>query len=387
MLNALFGQRDSPNTRTGTTSPIFIPRGPDPQPVKPGEYFAVKIHSAQAVFRGPLFEHAEQLVVTSRVNLHHLALGNEEVFALQRSRAVHRDQAVQLGLSQNLISLVPATMTHVTVSIEFLLDVQNRLAALGALINDNSFLAAISLAPGAAAAAKTIGALAQKVFQTFIPAEERRPILQFAGDFNLGIGGNDLIDGYYAILGTRSEHDPIPEPLPVLGIRDSGLLADGREVTQLSYVVLEVARVPVRTRDLNGGAAWDQKLREAQALAQEVADAPYPPDDNGKQEVWKKCAALLQEGRALLLADPNYAEAEASSIYKVAFKQCADLVAGKVAQDVSKGLSFSPLFAADSPGNRELLGIGAGEDLDRIISEYTRQTEDARRLLQASGDL
>jgi hypothetical protein len=75
----------------------------------------------------------------------------------------------------------------------------------------------------------------------------------------------------------------------------------------------------------------------------------------------------------LLLADPNYAEAEASSIYKVAFKQCADLVAGKVAPDVSKGLSFSPLFAADSPGNRELLGIGAGKDLDRIISEYTRR--------------
>jgi len=192
--SSLFGRGNSPaNVRTGTTAPMHVPRAGAPQTVKPGEYFIIKVHSAQAAFRGSIFEQVKQLVVTSRVNLHHAVLGNEEVYAIQRARDVHRDRAEQLGLSQNLIWLVPATMPHVSVSIEFILDKENRLAALTSLVNDDSFLRVVSLAPPAAAVAKSVGQLAQKIVQTFIPAEQRQPILQFSGDFNLAPGATQRL--------------------------------------------------------------------------------------------------------------------------------------------------------------------------------------------------
>ena len=94
--------------------------------------------------------------------------------------------------------------------------------------------------------AKTIGGLAEKVIQTFIPAQEREPVLQFTGDFNLGVDG--LKDGYHVILGTRDERNPIPASLPELEVREDGLLASGKRVTQLSYVILDVCRSPARER-------------------------------------------------------------------------------------------------------------------------------------------
>lgn len=72
--------------------------------------------------------------------------------------------------------MVPAVMTHVSVAIEFILDKENRMAALTNLINDDSFLAVVSLAPGMSTVAKTVSRLAQKIIQSFMPAEERHPI-------------------------------------------------------------------------------------------------------------------------------------------------------------------------------------------------------------------
>ena len=327
----MFGkQSDSPTPKVGTTSLIFIPKAGSTGLVKPGEYFWIKIHSSQAAFRGSIFEQVKQLVVTSVVNLNHPLLGNEDIRAIQRTREVKKDAAVQLGLSSNLISLVPATMTHVSVSIDFILDKENNLAKLGALVNDDSFLAAISLAPGVAAVAKTVSGLAQKVIQTFIPAEERKPILQFSGDFNLSADADAkaLRDGYYAILGSQDVRNPLPQATTNLVIDNSGLLLDGQPVPHLSYVVLEVGRSPERTRDLSEGAAWDAKLREAESIAQETADDPFA-DDSEKRDIWKKCVAVLLEARALLLTDPGYSPAEAQAIYKTVYKRCADLISGR----------------------------------------------------------
>lgn len=368
--------------RIGTTPPIYIARGLEPRAVKPGEYFWIKIHSAQAAFRGSIFEQAQQLVVTSKVNLNHPALGNEEVFAVQRSRAVKKNRAEQLGLSPNLVSLVPATMSRVSVSVEYLLDKKNHLAQVGALINSDSFIAAVSLAPGAVAVAKTIGGLAQKVIQTFIPAEERSPILQFAGDFNLGgeAEGGGMREGYYAILGTRHEETPLPDPRPKLELREDTLLADGQAVTHFSYVVLEVAGTPVRTRALNEGAAWDRKLRDAENLAQEVADDPFA-DDGEKRDKWAKCKTLLQEARALLMADANYAPQEAAGIYKTAYKWCADTIAGKA---TTEALAKGAARTFDSGAERAAVGLDVEEDLESAVAEYAAQVEEAERILKAN---
>src|SRR6266700_5167388 len=67
-------------------------------------------------------------------------LGQESLRAIQRSREVQRGRAEQLGLTSNLIGLVPAVMSRISISIEFILDKENRLAVLGGLINDDSFL-------------------------------------------------------------------------------------------------------------------------------------------------------------------------------------------------------------------------------------------------------
>jgi hypothetical protein len=132
----MFNRINQPNLITGTTAPIFIPHGPEPKTIRPGEdYFLVQIHSAQAAFTGPIWERIRQLIITSQVSLNHPNLGNEPLRAIQRSREVNRNRAEQLGLSPNLIKLVPASMTHVSISIEFILDKENRLHALGGLIN------------------------------------------------------------------------------------------------------------------------------------------------------------------------------------------------------------------------------------------------------------
>ena len=89
--------------RTGTTAAIYLPRSAESKPVLPGEYFLIKVHSAQAAFRGTIFDQVNQLVVTSKVNLHHPALGPQEIFAIQRALAIKKNQAEQLGLSPNLI--------------------------------------------------------------------------------------------------------------------------------------------------------------------------------------------------------------------------------------------------------------------------------------------
>ena len=73
------------------------------------------------------------------------------------------------------------------------------------------FMTAISLAPGAAIAARTIGAVSQKLLQTFMKAGRTVAILQFSGDFNIA---NGLPEGYYIILGTRDPNNPSPTRCP-----------------------------------------------------------------------------------------------------------------------------------------------------------------------------
>lgn len=376
-------QSATPFPRIGTTSPIFVEREAGSPFVNPGEYFWIKVHSAQAAFRGNIFDQVKQLVITSKANLNHPALGGEDVFAIQRCRAINKNRAEQLGLSPNLISLVPATMSRVAVSIDFLLDTQNNLAKLGALINDDKLLAVISLAPGAAAVAKTVGGLAQSLIQAFVPAEERKPILEFAGDFN--IGGSDvargLRSGYYVILGSRHQQDPLPATLPAIEVRDDTLLVDGTPASQYSYVVLDVQRVVARTRKMAEGAAWDGKLREAEQLATEFAQDPFAVDAE-KKEQWLKCRGLLQEARALLMVDPNYAPDEAADIYKTVYQWCANTIISAGALEVE-----AVSQPVDTPEDRLLLGIGQNEDLDAIAHAYQERAVESERVLIAGGVL
>lgn len=383
----MFGKKDNqPYPETGTSAPIYIARGADSQPIEKGQdYFLVQIHSAQAAFTGSIWDKVTRLVVTSQVKLSHPNLGRDGVLAIQRSRKVVKERAEQLGLQQSLIHLVPAVMTEISISIKFILDKENRLAALGGLINDDSFLAMVSLAPGAALAAKTISGLANKVIQTFIPREDHEPILQFNGDFDISTNG--LHEGYYVILGTTDKDSPIPSPLPVFTVRDGELLADNERITRLSYVILEVRRTKARTRDLNDGAPWDAKLREAEDNAAHLLADPLATDNERKQ-AWDKCRNLIREAQILLREDPNYLRSEAESIVKMVYHRCSELISEPLTTRRKEGgrLQHQPLWQPDVQTDRALLDIPLHEDLDEALNLYAAQVDDARHILEIGKD-
>lgn len=375
-------KEQKPYAKIGTTPPIFVPQDENTRAVRPGhDYFFIQVHSAQAAFRGPIWERVKRLIVVSRINLNHPALGTEGVRAIRRSREVRKESAEQLGLSPNLVDLVPAVMPHVSVSIEFILDKENQMAALTNLINDDSFLAAVSLAPGATTVAKTVSGLAQKIVQNFMHGDEREPVLQFSGDFNLS--ANSMREGYYVILGSRDERSPLPSPLPCFSVKDGELLADGSPITQLSYVVLHVQRTEARTRDLSGGAVWDQKLREAENEAESISQNPVADADEHRQ-AWDRCRSLIRDAQALLRADPNYLRHEANSLIKATLKTCSDLVSAETLQRRfgTSVTDASKLWQPDTESDRAFLGIDADEDLDTSLDQYARQVRAARSILR-----
>jgi hypothetical protein len=267
-------------------------------------------------------------------------------------------------------------MTHVSISIEFIMDKENRLHALSGLINDDSFLTAVSLAPGAAMVSKTIAELAEKVITTFLPAEERQPILQFSGDFNLVTG--KLQEGYYVILGTRDESKSFPDLLPSLRIENGDLVAGEDQVVQWSYVVLDVRSTEVRTRELSAGAAWEARLREAEDEVQNVADNPFATDQD-RQSAWEKCRNLLKEAQALLRADPDYLRHETENIVKASLSRCINTLR----LETHKGQVEQVAQSIWQPNTADWawLEISPDEDLNATLDAYAAQVAQARRIL------
>lgn len=376
----MFTKPPSPYETTGTTTPIFIKHGRGAQSVQPGQdYFLVRIHSAQAAFYGSIWQKDAQLLIASQVNLHHPALGSEPLYALRQSRPVERQQAIQLGLRPNLINLVPAVMDRVSLSVDFILDSENRLHDLAALINDESFLAVVSLAPTGVVAAKIVAGLAQKVVTTLLPTKERQPILQFSGDFTLPTG--DLQEGYHVILGTCDDRTPLPTDLTRLDVEGTKLLYEEKPVTQWSYVILEVRCTQARTRDLHEGAAWETKLREAEDTAAEIKGDPYSGDSE-RQTAWEKCRTLFMEARALIRNDPNYLRTEAETIIKASFNHCAkDLGTEHVRRGgIVKAARGS--WQPDLDQDRRLLGIAPDEDLTTTLDTYADQIAATHRMMR-----
>jgi hypothetical protein len=272
-------------------------------------------------------------------------------------------------------------MNHVSITIDFIVDTTNRLLQLSGLINSDSFLSAISVTPGAALVAKTIGGISQKILQTFVPSESRQPILQFTGDFN--VGDASFTAGYYAILGTRDENSPIPDPLPRLEIKEGALFSGGIRVTQLSYVVLKITRTEARTRDLNDGAAWDVKLHDAETKALAASLDPQLLDGD-RAGIWNECKKLLQDARTLLLVDPNYLRTEVDAILEKAFTKCADLLYG------GKRSRAPVAFDRTSIPQKVLVdGLSLGIPMDNgastRLASYSQQEKASLELLHGIG--
>lgn len=375
---SLFRSADEPYQRVGTMM-MYVPRDGS-QPVQPGEdYFLVQIKSAQAAFDGAIWDNVRNLVVTSAVNLNSAILGNQEMRALQRTLAVDKNQATQLGLSRDLIALVPATMSRATTSIEFVVDRENRLASLGSIINSDSFLTVVSLAPGVAPVARILSKLSADIIRAYIPAEEQRPILQFIADFNIDGTANGLQDGYYVILGTTDADNPLPDTISSVEVLDTGLRIDGQPVTQLSYVILSVVRIATRPANLSDGAPWAGKLREAEDAAQLTNLDPFT-DDAGRKETWEKCKKLIQEASVLLAADPNYLPQDGQTIWRASYQKCVTLLSA-----AASGTKDIAAPIVDTVADRRAMGIPDDADMQAFIARHEAQVAAAERTLEQAG--
>jgi hypothetical protein len=380
MLNWLLGNQPIPYARTGTTPAIPIRRDPKvtPEPVRAGkDYFLIQVAAAQAAYRGAVWDQVEKLVIVSQVNLNHKNLDNRGMCAIQRTRKVEKNQSQPLGLCPNLISLIPAVMPSVTLCIAFLLDKKNRLALLGGLINSDSFLSTLSLAPGASAVAKTVAGLADKLLQSFLPAEETKPILEFNGDFNIATGS--LQDCYYAIMGSKDDAEPLPEPGASLEVHNNELFVDGRPATQWSYVLLDVRRTCVRPRELSDGAAWDTKLKEAEDRAHLLLDNPLASEQK-KREAWGRCLELIGEAQTLLRADDNFLREDAINLIKTTLYSCRKLIAAD-AQRTANGAFLGTDSYTDLTQDLATLRLPASVNLEDDVDGYVEHLARARQLL------
>lgn len=366
--------------KIGSTSPRFVPFDSNPpKPISAGKsYFVVKIHAAQADFFAPIWQKAERLVVTSSVSLNHPILGNEPLSAIHFTREVQKGVPQKLGSRKNLIDFVPAMMTHVSISVNFILDMHNRFADLSTLINTGEFVASATLGPGAALAAKTVSGISQKIVSTLITnPDEQKPILQFEGDFD--ISTDKFCEGYYVILGSNDQKNlPLPEDTAILEVTDTGLLIDGKS-TDLSYIILSVSSKGARTRDLNEGAAWDKKLREAEAVALDVqCDSRMTEDEKNKE--WAKCKSMLKEAHVILINDDNYLREESDNIYRQAMTECGDKIFGTESKFVkaARGGSESTRLHLDL----ESLGVSNNEDLESSLNKYAHDVAETKRFIK-----
>jgi hypothetical protein len=365
----------------GTSTPIFLPSALPSEPIRVGlDYFCIRIHAAQVAFVGTIWSKVRAVLISSQINLHHPSLGDRGLRSLQQARSVSQKVDEQLGLAVNLVDLTPAVMSQITLSIDFHLDKENRLAKLASLVNKDSFSAVLSLAPGSVAIAKIVSALAEDVIQTFLPAEEQEPILQFTGDFNLST--SDLLPGYYVILGSRDTDHPIPSPLPQLEIKDHRLHAGGRPLSGLSYVIIEVRKTTARSRDLGVGSAWDDRLREAEDVAQSMMDDPFI-DIEARQNAWTRCRSLIKEAQTFLRAEPNFLRTEAEQIIKATYLRCRELVSDPVLERSQKtGISKANIaWLPDENLDRSTLGIDLNENIEHNAVAYAGQVAQARNVM------
>jgi hypothetical protein len=317
---------------------------------------------------------ARQVLVTSQVTLSPRT--EQPIRGIQVARRIRRKQTVQLGLRSNLIDLVPTTLERVSVTLDFVLDRKDRLKALSGAINESGFLGTLSLAEPTLATARALGKAGGMILEAFLEPEERTPILQFTGDFN--VGTRDLKAGYHVLLGSVDELYPLPTETPKLEIRGRDLFLNDEPITKLSYVILEV--ICTKARDRSNEAAWDKHLRQAEDKA---GDFKYErePTQEKRDKAWHECNELIQEARALLRADPSVLPREAEDIVKAVYRKCEEIFTGGGSR--AGGGTRSAVAPAELAAARRMLQVPESADLNSELMRYATEVHNARQVLEA----
>jgi hypothetical protein len=264
-------------------------------------------------------------------------------------------------------------MDRVSLVFEFLVDKQNRIEPIVDLINDASLLSVVSLSPAVIGGMKAVTKVSTKLLETFFPSEERTPVLQFSGDFNLTTG--QLRKGHFAILATTDAASPLPDDFAELQFSNGVLTYRNAVVTAWSYVVFSVDIVPRRTRDLGSGP-WVALLNQVEGEAERIAEDPFVAVPQ-REKAWSNCVEYIGQARALLLEDPMYLRTEAKEIIAEAF-------ANARAKIHTGGALRAPGAVLDDQSLR-MLGVSNIAELDSVLASYRSAAEESRKTLRKLG--
>lgn len=368
-----------PGRSVGTTPLIAIPKAQHIDALGPGAgYFRIRILAAQALIDRRFFQRPEQLVVSSEVELSVPPFQGAPVTSLHRIRPIKAGLAEQLGLTTTLVDVVPTVMEHVSIAVDFMLDSRNRFEPLARLVNDGALSAVVSLAPGAAAVAHVLTDLSKRITEQFLSGEDRRPILRFTGD--LSIPALDVRNGYYVILGSTSEQNALPRPLPQfpeLQVQGNDLLHLGEAVTKWSYIILSIDTIDLRTRDLGRGEVWYNKLDQVDVTAEQIANDPFATQRD-RRAAWELCQQTLSEANMLLLASPLYLRSEAKDIIKKAYVEART----RIFSGAGAVLGAPPSLDAN---DRRFLEVESDAQLRGDVEGYSTAEAKARDRLSQLG--
>jgi hypothetical protein len=379
-MQTIFSAHTSPIAQVGTSPALLVPGRQDAITISPGSgYLLVKIRNAQAVFKGSFWEQAKTLVVTSNVSTRNGGAADHAAFGIQRTIPIKKNASQLLGLNVDLTHLLPAKMETLSVAVEYIVDKQNCLGLVSELVNASSLLVSLSFAPGAAATAKAVGGISQKLLRTFLPQEERKPVLRFEEAFNLSAG---VRSGYYVVFGSSETSQPLPHPASKLEVINETVFVNGEPAQDWSYVLLEVIGVPVRTRDLSDGALWDEKLRSVESTSLDISRNPLARKAQ-KDQALGFCQGLIREAHVLLLNDPNYLRSEAENIINVAYDNCFATIFKNSQTRGEAALEQVDHSALRS--SRASFGLRVGDDVEQEKARYEAEARESQHILREAG--
>lgn len=376
------------NERGGTTRLFYIESNNQRQTsaiIKDQCYLLFRLHDVYVSTDNSFFKHIDTILLRSKLDIKSPERINYEFTGLQTIR--EKQSGGNLGLSKNLSQLLPAVMDVVTISVDLITNKKNYLAMLNNLVNDQALLSTIaSFMPGAGIVAQAIGEISEKLINAFVPAEEREPVLQFNGDFN--IATNDLKSGFYAVLsGARGTQ--LPLAASELTYKDGCLLFQDKLITDLSYIIFEI--VAVTRRGSKPSTDWYKNLVDAERIAKDLSLSIKDPKRRLSQ--WSRRALpLLQEARMLIMRDPEYITSDANAIIDASLKTCMDSV--KPAKRTRTERNYS--IQDDAQGEeaqrnisiekyRSRIGIKTKESLDDTVKQYAIDLFQSRETLDQYG--
>jgi hypothetical protein len=159
-------------------------------------------------------------------------------------------------------------------------------------------------------------------------------------------------------------------------VQGSDLLLNGKSITDLSYIVLDVTTIPARTKDLGRGESWYKKLIEAEQASLKIK--LFDGEDK-RRAIYDQCFDFINEASILLLNDPLYHPNEARAIIQSAYDEISNKIFPKGA---TKGLGAPQRINSKV---KSLLGVENESELTNAVSTYSNISTQAKQALTELG--